>query len=263
LPPHFAEAVPELTEVTLPTTDPLDALVNLRDLGGQPAGDGAVTRAGVVYRSDAPHTGDRAPEHLPQWPPKVVVDLRDSAEAGEQEHPLAAVAMVHNVPLLEAVQDADLEIDEAAHEMTAFYQSIINGAPKKLVEVFRIVLDADGPVLIHCAAGKDRTGVVCAMLLGAVGVRRDAIVADYVRTDRNMFRVLQRLNVAPELPPGVDEEMVQDFMSTPSDAIESVLGTFADHEAGTRGWLRSHGPPTKNCGAGNRSSCRPNSQAQG
>ncbi|WP_308197918.1 tyrosine-protein phosphatase [Saccharopolyspora soli] len=96
-------------------------------------------------------------------------------------------------------------------------------------------------MLVHCAAGKDRTGVVSALLLSAVGVRPDAIVADYVRTDRNMFRVLRRLDAAPVLPPGVAEEDVQDLMSTPTEAIESVLTTFAAHEDGASGWLRSHG----------------------
>ncbi|MGP4017324.1 tyrosine-protein phosphatase [Saccharopolyspora sp. 5N708] len=225
----------------MPTTDPIDALVNLRDLGGHPTGNGVVTRQGVVYRSDAPHIDDRAPEHMLRWPPEVVVDLRDSAEVGDREHPLAAVAAVRHVALLEELQDTDLEFDDAVQELTAFYQSIINGASKKLVEVFRIVLDADGPALIHCAAGKDRTGVVSALLLSAVGVRRDAIVADYLHTDRNMFRVLRRLDVAPVLPPGVDEEKVQDLMSTPTEAIESVLTAFAAHEDGALGWLRSHG----------------------
>ncbi|MBB5156290.1 tyrosine-protein phosphatase [Saccharopolyspora phatthalungensis] len=225
----------------MPTRNPLDALVNVRDLGGQPAGNGAVTRPGVVYRGDAPHTGDRCPQDMPRWPPAAVLDLRNSVETGDREHPLTAVATVHRVRLLEEVQEADVELDDAAHELTALYQSILQGAPKTLVEVFRLVLEADGPILIHCAAGKDRTGVVSAMLLSAVGVRRDAIMADYVRTDRNMFRVLQRLNVAPELPPGVDEEMVRDLMSTPTEAIESVLDAFADHEDGAQGWLRSHG----------------------
>ncbi|WP_277954391.1 tyrosine-protein phosphatase [Saccharopolyspora soli] len=122
----------------MPTTDPIDVLVNLRDLGGQPTGNGVVTRAGVVYRSDAPHIDDRAPEHLPGWPPKVVVDLRDSAEVGDQEHPFAAVAAVHNVALLEDLQDTDPEDDGSAHGLTVLYQSILTGAPKKLVEVFRI-----------------------------------------------------------------------------------------------------------------------------
>ncbi|MDA3625418.1 tyrosine-protein phosphatase [Saccharopolyspora oryzae] len=233
--------MPAATEVTLSTTDPLDRLVNLRDLGGQPVGDGAMTRTGVVYRSDAPHTGDRAPDGMPSWPPKVVVDLRDSWETEGKQHPLAEVAEVRHIPLLEDLDEVELELDDSAHDLTKLYQTILQGASKKLVEVFRIALEADGPVLIHCAAGKDRTGVSAAMLLSAVGVREDAIVADYARTDQNMFGVLKRLDAAPVLPPGVDEEVVRELMSTPTEAIESVLATFAAHEGGAAGWLRSHG----------------------
>ncbi|MGW1678691.1 tyrosine-protein phosphatase [Saccharopolyspora sp. NPDC002376] len=223
------------------TTDPLDQLVNLRDLGGQPIGDGATTRTGVVYRSDAPHSGDRAPEGMPSWPPKVVVDLRDSWEAEGKQHPLAEVAEVRHVPLLEDLEEVELELDDSAHDLTKLYQTILQGARKKLVEVFRIVLEADGPVLIHCAAGKDRTGVSAALLLSAAGVREDVIVADYARTDQNMFRVLQRLDAAPVLPPGVDEDMVRELMSTPTEAIKSVLKTFENYDGGAAGWLQSHG----------------------
>lgn len=233
--------MPNATEVTLSTTDPLDRLVNLRDLGGQPIGDGAMTRPGVVYRSDAPHRGDREPEGMPSWPPAVVVDLRDSWETEGEEHPLSGVAEVRSIPLLEDLRHADVEVDDSAHDLTKLYQSIVQGAAKKLVEVFRTVLEADGPALIHCAAGKDRTGVSAAMLLSAAGVRDDAIVADYAVTDQNMFKVLQRLDAAPVLPPGVDEEQVRELMSTPTEAIESVLATFARYEDRAAGWLRAHG----------------------
>lgn len=219
------------------TSDALDELVNLRDLGGQPTGDGVLTRPGVVYRSDAPHPGDRDPAGTSAWPPRVVVDLREAVET-QDEHPLAPVAQVHRVRVLEGLDKP--ETDGSAHELTLLYEGMLQGAPKKLVEVFRQVLEADGPALVHCAAGKDRTGVVSAMLLGAAGVRQDAIIADYVRTDKNMFRVLQRLNEAPELPPGVDEEMVAELMATPTQAIERVLEIFDDHQ-GTEGWLSAHG----------------------
>jgi protein-tyrosine phosphatase len=221
----------------MPTSDALDELVNLRDLGGQPTGDGVLTRSGVVYRSDAPHPGDRDPAETSAWPPRVVVDLREAVET-QDEHPLATVAQVHRVRVLEGLEKP--ETDGSVHELTLLYEGMLQGAPKKLVEVFRQVLEADGPALVHCAAGKDRTGVVSAMLLGAAGVRQDAIIADYVRTDKNMFRVLQRLNEAPELPPGVDEEMVAEFLATPTQAIERVLEIFDDHR-GAAGWLSTHG----------------------
>ena len=218
----------------------LDGLVNLRDLGGLPTDDGASTRAGVVYRSDAPHAGDRDPEGVAQWPPRAVIDLRDTVEQGDQGHPLAPVSTVHRVPLLEDVRDRDGG-GSAGLTLSDLYDLMVLGVPKKLVEVFRIVLDTEGPVLIHCAAGKDRTGVASALLLRAAGVRADAIVADYVRTDPNMQLVLKRLDVAPVTPPGVDDESVNELISAPAEAIERVLSRLETFDGGAAGFLRAHG----------------------
>jgi protein-tyrosine phosphatase len=226
---------------TEPTENALSGLVNLRDLGGLPTDNGELTRSGVLYRSDAPRTGDRAPEDMPEWPPKVVVDLRDAVEQSTPEHPFADVATVHRISLLEHLNEEERNGDDPADGLSRLYQHMLDKASHKLVDVFRIALETDGPMLIHCAAGKDRTGVTAALLLRTVGVRTDSIVADYVRTDRNMYRVLQRLNVAPELPPGVDEEMVKELISTPVHAIEGVLARFDEHEDGAAGWLMAHG----------------------
>ncbi|WP_243795851.1 tyrosine-protein phosphatase [Saccharopolyspora gloriosae] len=217
-----------------PTSQALAELVNLRDLGGMPAGEGT-TRSGIVLRSDAPRPGDREPDGI-TWPPRLVLDLRDAAELNGTAHPLAAVAEVHQIELL-----AGIHSTEVTYSLPVLYQLALQNAADKLVRVFRLALEADGPVLVHCAAGKDRTGVVSALLLSAAGVRSDAIIADYVRTDRNMFRVLQRLEMAPALPPGVSEEDVRELISTPVEAIEGVLESFAEHEQDAAGWLRSHG----------------------
>lgn len=223
--------------MTEPMADGLDGLVNLRDLGGLPTRNGNVTRPGVLYRSDAPRAGDRAPEGLAHWPPAAVVDLRDTVEYGTEPHPLADVSVVHRIPVLESIRDTANE----RLGLDALYQSLLAGAAKKLVEVFRIATRADGPVLIHCAAGKDRTGVVSALLLSAVGVRADSIVADYVRTGRNMRRVLQRLNAAETLPPGVEDEPVAELVTAPAAAIEGVLARLDEHDGAAAGWLEAHG----------------------
>ncbi|WP_344128386.1 tyrosine-protein phosphatase [Saccharopolyspora halophila] len=222
------------------STDHLGALVNLRDLGGHPTGDGVLTRSGVVYRSDAPRSGDRDPDGVQQWPPQIVVDLREDEETKGRAHPLAEVTEVRRVPVLEGLPPS---APDTPDELSAFYRRMVHRAPEKLIEVFRIAVQAEGPVLVHCAAGKDRTGVISAMLLSAAGVRSEAIVADYARTDKNMYRVLQRLNLAPNLPPGVTEDIVADLMAAPVDAIEAVLAEFDEHPDAAAGWLRSHGVP--------------------
>lgn len=213
-----------------------NSLVNLRDLAELPTEHGALTRQGVVYRSDAPYSGDSVPEITSHWPPRAVVDLRDGHELNGWGHPLADSVTVHHIPLLEELRDSSVWLP-----LEELYLYMLTDVPKKLVDVFRIALDTDGPVLIHCAAGKDRTGVASAMLLSAVGVRYDSIVADYVHTDRNMLHVLRRLGEEPELPPGVDEEAVRKLISTPSTAIEGVLAHFAAYEGGAAGWLMAHG----------------------
>lgn len=217
----------------------LDGLVNLRDLGGLPTDGEVTTRPGVLYRSDAPHAGDRAPDGMSQWPPKAVVDLRDTVEEDEREHPLAELSRVHRIPVLEDLRTS--AGSSTSLSLRALYEYLLDGAAKRLLEVFRVAVETDGPVLIHCAAGKDRTGVACALLMRAAGVRSDAIVADYVRTDRNMRRVLQRLDVSPALPPGVDEEAVNELISAPAAAMEAVLARLDENEGGAAGWLLTHG----------------------
>ncbi|MDR7303149.1 tyrosine-protein phosphatase [Haloactinomyces albus] len=217
----------------------LDGLVNLRDLGGLPTEGEKTTRPGVLYRSDAPHAGDRVPEGMPQWPPKAVVDLRDTVEEEEREHPLAWSSSVHRIPVMEDLRSGAGR--GTSLSLRALYEYLLDGASKRLLEVFRVAVDTEGPVLIHCAAGKDRTGVACALLMRAAGVRSDAVVADYVRTDRNMQHVLQRLDVSPVLPPGVEEAAVDELISAPAAAMEAVLARLDEHQGGAAGWLLAHG----------------------
>jgi len=228
-------------------TAALTAPVNLRDLGGLATADGRRTRSGVLYRGDVPLPGDVAPAHVAPWPPRVVVDLRSRFEAEGRTHPLAGPdTVVHHVPLLDQPAQPQPE-QPAPPSLRDLYLGLLERSGTDLARAFRLVVagvadGAPGPVLVHCAAGKDRTGVVVALLLYAAGVRRDAIVADYVRTDRNMPLVLRRLSGEPAtLPPGVDEDAVRQLVSAPAEAIEVVLTRLDEHPGGVHGWLCEHG----------------------
>ncbi|ASU79515.1 protein-tyrosine-phosphatase [Actinopolyspora erythraea] len=216
-----------------------NGLVNFRDLGGLPVENGVTTRHGVLLRGDAPYEGDRHPEEATHWPPRAVIDLRDTGTESDAVHPLEGVSTVHRIPLLEGLRGESGE--DPWLTLSELYGHMLDFAPKRLLETFRIAVETDGPVLVHCAAGKDRTGVVCALLLRTAGVRYDAVVADYTHTDRNMSQVLRRLRITPELPPGVEESDVNELVSAPAYAIEHALQRVESHRDGAAGWLMRHG----------------------
>jgi hypothetical protein len=101
-------------------------------------------------------------------------------------------------------------------------------------------------VLVHCTAGKDRTGVAVAVLLAAAGVPDDAIVADFAATDANMDGVVARM--AGMWPPEERDERLElmmarhpDLLRAPGEAMAGVLRQLAEHPGGAAGWLREHG----------------------
>ena len=212
---------------------PSHRLANFRDVGGLPAAEGHVV-GGVLYRSDAPYRGDLPPLGARVWPPAVVVDVRSNGETNNG-YSWPASTTVRSLPLLAeaapALQTGSLE---------ALYQHILQAAPRSLVGIAELVAFADGPVLVHCSAGKDRTGVAVALLLRAVGVDRQAILHDYTTTEPNVPRVLDRLQaLGYDIP--IHRALPPQLLLTPPDAMTALLDTLDAYDGGAAGWLLSHG----------------------
>ncbi|PRZ09448.1 tyrosine phosphatase family protein [Isoptericola sp. CG 20/1183] len=216
-----------------------DRLVNLRDVGA--ASDRL--RRGVLLRSDAPHPGDVGPQDV-VWPPRTVLDLRDVGEGG-REHPLREVARVVSLPVLTGATRADRAGDVAPFDLGRFYVELLHGAGAAyLVDGVRAVAADDAPVLVHCTAGKDRTGVLVAILLSLVGVDRADIVTDYVRTEPNMPGIIARARLAhrtPERDAHVLATLPPELLTAPAHAMEAVLDALAAHDDGAAGWFAAHG----------------------
>ncbi|MGW5150431.1 tyrosine-protein phosphatase [Rhodococcus koreensis] len=220
------------------TVTDLDILPNLRDLGGLPLAGGGRTRTGVLYRSALPAPGDARPTVVDEWPVRTVVDLRSPREFATREHPLrSAETVVHQISLL---SDAEVAAPNQGARLADIYQGILVNAVERLVDVLQVAATAPGPVLLHCAAGKDRTGVAVALLLRTAGVGPERVVADYESTNEHMAAVLARITrFAPEL--GQAHPHDRDLRGAVPEAIEGVLARWDAHPGGVHGWLRERG----------------------
>lgn len=175
----------------------LSAPVNLRDLGGI-AIDGGVLRRGLAIRTDdLAYVTEAVAERLVAEGLTAVIDLRSDAEvAATGRGPLAAHPVAyHHLPLL-----ADVGRSVAPHEqqgfthegMGAMYVRMVEGAAAQLVVALEVIAGSPGTTAFHCAAGRDRTGVLAAVLLLALGAHDDDVVADYALTGGNMAAILDR-----------------------------------------------------------------------
>jgi hypothetical protein len=212
-----------------------------------------VTRPGVLYRSEAPRPGDLAPSGVPVWPPRTVVDLRSAVERGTGAHPLAADGSeVHVLPLLgdDISEPAGAERTQAAIAggLQTLYPAILEFAALGLVEILRLAAGEPGPLLVHCSAGKDRTGLAFVLLLRAADVTPDAVLADYLATGPNMPGVLRRLRHTSVLPGSLAparagrEAAIRDELAAVSiTAATAVLTLLDGYPGGARGWFADHG----------------------
>jgi protein-tyrosine phosphatase len=163
---------------------------NLRDLGGIMAGDGKVVRPGILFRSEHLAPGADEAACLAALGIRAAIDLRSPRERGlaPNEWLIGQGIRIHEVditadfrasadPLTPLIADPT---EQGAFElMLATYREMPHAAGPAVKLAGALVAAGDMPLLIHCTAGKDRTGFVCAMLLLAAGVPLAAVLADY------------------------------------------------------------------------------------
>ena len=118
--------------------------------------------------------------------------------------------------------------------------SYLHLRPDSLVGSLRAIARADSAVLVHCAAGKDRTGVVVALALDAAGVDRDAIVGDYLASAERIDSIMARLVSSPTYRAELEGHDVQKHAPVPG-TIERFLDLVDDRYGGSLAWLSANG----------------------
>jgi protein-tyrosine phosphatase len=186
----------------IPSTEPeLAGVRNFRDVGGLPTTDGRRVRHGVLFRSGhLAHATEQDAAFLSSLGLHTIFDFRNAADH-RLEGPDVELPGVRNVnlPLSDPADGSgfwrmvrDGEIDQlremlgegrAANRMIASYRKIIRERTEEHARVLRSLAEDSLPALLHCAAGKDRAGLSIAVTLLALGVEREAIVADYLESN--------------------------------------------------------------------------------
>ncbi|MBU6531862.1 tyrosine-protein phosphatase [Streptomyces sp. NPDC057245] len=235
----------------VPSTEPeLTGVRNLRDLGGLPTVDGRRVRQGVLFRSGhLAHATAEDAVFLASLGLHTVFDFRNAADQ-RLEGPDVGLPGVRNVnlPLSDPadgaefwamVRDGDLDQlrgilsgDKGADRMTDSYRRIIKERTAEHSRVLHALAQDSVPALMHCSAGKDRAGLSVAVTLLALGVEREAVVEDYLKSNatHRRYRVRRSGSAASAYSPEVMELLSPLFdartayLTAAFDTVEETWG---------------------------------------
>jgi len=218
----------------------LEGTVNTRDLGGWPLAGGGRTRAGRLWRSDAfTYATEADRDTLARHGLRFVVDLRTDAERDTAPGALTTDARFEVLPVdLFAAVGAAIDRGEVVgdpFDLRTRYRASLAFAREGYRAAFARLTEAlaasDGPVAFHCSAGKDRTGLVAALLLRAAGVPEEAIVEDYLLTDGRIAGLRPQL-LADGIALGFPAEGYARMLEARSENLLDALERFDDELIG-------------------------------
>lgn len=225
----------------------LDIVFNVRDLGGLRTLQGDEVRRGLLYRADGVNRlRGQDLEVVRALGLRTVIDLRTEGEV--QRHgrfPVEHLPVAwHSLPMIRRMwSDDDLVATTGAADFLCDrYLDMLADGAESLARIIELVADGQ-PALFHCAAGKDRTGVVAAVLLGLVGVDRRDIIADYHATAGAMAAFVDWL--VTEHPEAVDAMTSQppEYLEAPPEAMAGFLDAVEERYGSMEGLADHLGVP--------------------
>ncbi|MET0378610.1 MAG: tyrosine-protein phosphatase [Spongiibacteraceae bacterium] len=224
----------------------LDSIDNIRDLGGLETSDGRRTRSGLLFRSSMVHEISEQDAALlaQDLGVRLIMDLRSAGEIEQTGRGLLAahIPAYINLPLFATdKKSVNLLPDDRLPTLALHYMGYLKKSSAQIAMAVRLLAHtAHLPVVFHCAAGKDRTGTLAAVVLSAIGVRDQEIIDDYALTNERLEYLLARMSrsehyrhvvdTAPAYTRGAHAETMQQLLQH----MQSELG-------GAEVWLKNIG----------------------
>jgi len=228
-----------------PRLVPLTGAVNFRDLGGYLSGDGRITRWGMLFRSDTLHqlTGSDV-VLIESLGVTTVIDLRTDHELERTGRgPLShrSIDYHHLSVIREGAGEAMGAPAPVGDVLSERYLWYLDTGRQALVDALVVLARRENlPAVFHCAAGKDRTGVLAALVLDILGVEPGIIVADYVLTAERMPLILERYRTDPAFAERMASVPASRF-SVEADTMEQFLTRLHSRFGGARRWATDAG----------------------
>jgi len=208
----------------------VEGFVNARDLGGHPTVDGRRTRAGVIIRSDTLNPmGEATAAALLARGVGCVVDLRQPEQAARNPSPFATSGAhgvaYHGLPFAGPVNSDD----PGYGSLELQYRAMVRAFTDVAAPVLRTIAAASGTILVHCEYGKDRTGLVSALLLEIAGVPREAIARDYAESASALRPVFEQFLAEGPGDRATREARLALFTPRPEAMIATLVHIDARH----------------------------------
>ncbi|MDR2985826.1 MAG: tyrosine-protein phosphatase [Nocardiopsaceae bacterium] len=215
--------------------------LNFRDTGGYPVAGGGVTRWRRLLRSDGLHRLDPAGRSvLRTLGLRTVLDLRTNDEAQIAPSPHDELARAGAITMHVSLFGDDLDVLPA--ELTAIYDFCIDERGKAIGAAIKSLARPSAlPALVHCTAGKDRTGIVVAFALAAVGVPDEFVAADYALSGMYLDPLHTPTIGRVQESTGLGERLTAELLASPPELITRAIGRARRHAGSVADYLGAYG----------------------
>jgi protein-tyrosine phosphatase len=217
----------------------LEGSYNIRDIGGYATLDGGSTRWGVFLRADSPNRlPPEAQRLLLAYPIRTIIDLRRTVEL------LRSPAVFRDSSDVRYIHVSLLEDESKVREAPSLedlYRYVLENSQEQIKQIFELLATEDVfPCAIHCSVGKDRTGLITALLLSVANVPTSTIANDYALSEQYLRPLFTMLRARLE-PNGPDGQRLEWMALARPETMLATLAYLEDQYGGVNGYLRKIG----------------------